>query len=205
MSEDGAGQRDIPGRRNRRTLRQAVRALRHAGKRSVYEPYHCPNRSDSASLQPSRNGDETTSFVPRFGSLAATASRCDRSGCVPLGIPPVPACAWPLRRAALAVLQQRGAMTIPLCIASSLSGAMCGTVPRPSAPSTGPGGSTASRLSPPGTVRSSSDIATGSPGRQPDVVRGVNAHSGDCSHGFRLKPATCSDRSQPGIPMIPAG
>ena len=31
------------------------------------------------------------------------------------------------------------------------------------------------------------------------------AHSNDCSHRFRLKPATCSDRSQPGIPMIPAG
>ena len=31
------------------------------------------------------------------------------------------------------------------------------------------------------------------------------AHSDDCSHRFRSKPATCSDRSQPGIPMIPAG
>ena len=31
------------------------------------------------------------------------------------------------------------------------------------------------------------------------------AHSDDCSHRFRLKPATCSNRSQPGIPMIPAG
>jgi len=33
----------------------------------------------------------------------------------------------------------------------------------------------------------------------------LDAHSDDCSHRFRLKPATCSDRSQPGIPMIPAG
>ncbi len=31
------------------------------------------------------------------------------------------------------------------------------------------------------------------------------AHSDDCSHRFRLKPAIDSDRSQPGIPMIPAG
>ena len=31
------------------------------------------------------------------------------------------------------------------------------------------------------------------------------AYSDDCSHRFRLKPATCSDRSQPVIPMIPAG
>ena len=31
------------------------------------------------------------------------------------------------------------------------------------------------------------------------------AHSDDCSHRFRLKPAAYSDRSQPGIPMIPAG
>jgi hypothetical protein len=34
---------------------------------------------------------------------------------------------------------------------------------------------------------------------------GLIAHSDDCSHRFRSKPATCSDRSQPGIPMIPAG
>jgi predicted transposase YbfD/YdcC len=32
-----------------------------------------------------------------------------------------------------------------------------------------------------------------------------NAHSDDCSHRFRSKPAICSERSQPGIPMIPAG
>jgi hypothetical protein len=31
------------------------------------------------------------------------------------------------------------------------------------------------------------------------------AHSEDCSHRFRSKPAICSERSQPGIPMIPAG
>ena len=31
------------------------------------------------------------------------------------------------------------------------------------------------------------------------------AHSDDCSHRFRSKPAICSERSQPGIPMIPAG
>jgi len=31
------------------------------------------------------------------------------------------------------------------------------------------------------------------------------AHSDDCSHRFRSKPALCSERSQPGIPMIPAG
>ena len=31
------------------------------------------------------------------------------------------------------------------------------------------------------------------------------AHSDDCSHRFRLKPASDSDRSQPGVPMIPAG
>ena len=31
------------------------------------------------------------------------------------------------------------------------------------------------------------------------------AYSDDCSHRFRSKPATCSDRSQPGVPMIPAG
>jgi hypothetical protein len=38
------------------------------------------------------------------------------------------------------------------------------------------------------------------------VVVAVNgAHSDDCSHRFRLKPATDSDRSQPGVPMIPAG
>jgi len=34
---------------------------------------------------------------------------------------------------------------------------------------------------------------------------GSAAHSDDVSHRFRPKPATCSDRSQPGIPMIPAG
>ena len=34
---------------------------------------------------------------------------------------------------------------------------------------------------------------------------GACAHSDDGSHRFRSKPATCSDRSQPGIPMIPAG
>jgi hypothetical protein len=34
---------------------------------------------------------------------------------------------------------------------------------------------------------------------------GLFAHSDDCSHRFRSKPATCSERSQPGIPMIPAG
>jgi len=33
----------------------------------------------------------------------------------------------------------------------------------------------------------------------------LGAHSDDCSHRFRSKAATCSDRSQPGIPMIPAG
>ena len=33
----------------------------------------------------------------------------------------------------------------------------------------------------------------------------LRAHSDDCSHQFRSKPATCSERSQPGIPMIPAG
>ena len=33
----------------------------------------------------------------------------------------------------------------------------------------------------------------------------IDAHSDDCSHRFRLKPATDSDRSQPGVPMIPAG
>jgi hypothetical protein len=31
------------------------------------------------------------------------------------------------------------------------------------------------------------------------------AHSDDVSHRFQPKPATCSDRSQPAIPMIPAG
>jgi DNA replication protein DnaC len=31
------------------------------------------------------------------------------------------------------------------------------------------------------------------------------AYSDDVSHPFRSKPATYSDRSQPGIPMIPAG
>jgi hypothetical protein len=34
---------------------------------------------------------------------------------------------------------------------------------------------------------------------------GQPAHSDDCSHRFRSKPALCSERSQPGIPMIPAG
>ena len=34
---------------------------------------------------------------------------------------------------------------------------------------------------------------------------GLSAHSDDCSHRFRSKPAACSDRSEPGIPMIPAG
>jgi len=33
----------------------------------------------------------------------------------------------------------------------------------------------------------------------------AGADSDDVSHRFRSKPATCSDRSQPGIPMIPAG
>ncbi len=33
----------------------------------------------------------------------------------------------------------------------------------------------------------------------------VFAYSDDCSHRFRSKPAICSERSQPGIPMIPAG
>jgi hypothetical protein len=31
------------------------------------------------------------------------------------------------------------------------------------------------------------------------------ADSDDSSHRFRPKPASYSDRSQPGIPMIPAG
>jgi hypothetical protein len=31
------------------------------------------------------------------------------------------------------------------------------------------------------------------------------ADSDDSSHRFRSKAATCSDRSQPGIPIIPAG
>jgi ferritin-like metal-binding protein YciE len=39
----------------------------------------------------------------------------------------------------------------------------------------------------------------------PRLARKATAHSDDCSHRFRSKPATCSDRSQPGIPMIPAG
>jgi len=33
---------------------------------------------------------------------------------------------------------------------------------------------------------------------------GMVAHSDDVSHRFRPKPATYSDPSQPGIPMIPA-
>ena len=37
------------------------------------------------------------------------------------------------------------------------------------------------------------------------VITNLSAYSDDCSHRFRLKPATCSDRSQPVIPMIPAG
>ena len=37
------------------------------------------------------------------------------------------------------------------------------------------------------------------------ALAGHGAHSDDCSHRFRLKPATDSDRSQPGVPMIPAG
>ena len=37
------------------------------------------------------------------------------------------------------------------------------------------------------------------------LVLDPGAHSDDFSHRFRSKPATCSDRSQPGIPMIPAG
>ena len=37
-------------------------------------------------------------------------------------------------------------------------------------------------------------------------TRGTKAaDSDDSSHRFRPKPATYSDRSQPGIPMIPAG
>ncbi len=45
-------------------------------------------------------------------------------------------------------------------------------------------------------------------GQQPRLrrtARKCGAHSDDCSHRFRLKPAMCSNRSQPGIPMIPAG
>jgi enoyl-CoA hydratase/carnithine racemase len=34
---------------------------------------------------------------------------------------------------------------------------------------------------------------------------GSGAHSDEISRGFRSNPATCSDRRQPGIPMIPAG
>lgn len=33
----------------------------------------------------------------------------------------------------------------------------------------------------------------------------LHADSDDVSHRFRSKPAIYSDRSQPGIPMIPAG
>ena len=41
--------------------------------------------------------------------------------------------------------------------------------------------------------------------REISAFAAMHAHSDDCSHRFRSKPATCSDRSQPGIPMIPAG
>jgi hypothetical protein len=37
------------------------------------------------------------------------------------------------------------------------------------------------------------------------VVGASVADSDDSSHRFRPKPASYSDRSQPGIPMIPAG
>ena len=49
--------------------------------------------------------------------------------------------------------------------------------------------------------------STPSPGHAPATVSSLKlpAHSDDSSHRFRSKPATCSERSQPGIPMIPAG
>jgi hypothetical protein len=40
---------------------------------------------------------------------------------------------------------------------------------------------------------------------QRTAVGPQNADSDEFSRRFRLKPATDSDRSQPGIPMIPAG
>ena len=65
-----------------------------------------------------------------------------------------------------------------------------------------------------GPLRSGSIVHARRPQKASFAVAGVQithperelcAHSDDCSHRFRSKPATYSDRSQPGIPMIPAG